>query len=902
VKELYLVDIDAWDPQLARVRTLRFSTRGYITEPTDTVPNAHYEPRIDQPINVSRHMFSRGATTGRSTIGFGELILVNNDGALDYIQRLGLDGRRIVAWRTEKENPRYPTDFSVVLIGTMQPPTAGASTVTIALRDKQAEMNVALQPVKYRGDNILPNGLEGTESDLRGKPKPLCYGIVRNIDPPCVNTARLIYQVNDGAVHMVDAVYDRGAPLAKGPDYGSQAEMEANAPLGGAFRAWPAGGYFRLGSMPDGLVTADVTQGSDASQRTAARIFEQLIGRARVVNAWTANIAQLTLATSAGDTVVTSAGDMIKVSGDVSQSDLNKLDEVNSAPLGFWTSTETMIGDVCDIVADTAGAWWGVDREGVFRIQQFIAPARGLAKMTVRAPNLLKPLDQLRTNDPGGGLPVYRQVIRWGRNYAVQTTDVAASVAPVRRAQIGSEWRDFEVTDVSVQERHLLSPEVIRTSLYVYADDAAAETNRRLGLYSSRKDRFELLMRLTDETSMLDLGNIVNIDHDRYGLNIVGSSEGTPFVILGVETDAKAGRLMLNVWGSASGRENVATREGLLLVTNAGVYVVTNSGSQAAAPPVKPPPPPRPAAVDSLEVLPSSGTLEVSETLQLAVIPRDVQGNILNGRTIVWSTSNPLIATVSDTGLVTAVAKTSPPAPLPGGGSYPAPDIFDATFANGNIAPLGSYGGTPVIMPDSLDPAWGNVARLHYASPTGADLNIALIYSLADRGWLKAGDPSLFTRFYINLGTWAAGTSGSSDQRKLTYHTAERDSDDQGRCATLLTLFGYKLRIRQNYYDIVSQSYQGIVEWDVFTFEEARRYRIEEQIQPNSAHGVADGIYRLWVDGVLIREYFGVMFFPTALHYYNTLRFGQQLQTVNTPGNEYRYLGRVAASTQRIGA
>ena len=43
-------------------------------------------------------------------------------------------------------------------------------------------------------------------------------------------------------------------------------------------------------------------------------------------------------------------------------------------------------------------------------------------------------------------------------------------------------------------------------------------------------------------------------------------------------------------------------------------------------------------------------------TLQFAATLRDGSGNILNGRTVSWTTSNPSIATVSSSGFVTGVA------------------------------------------------------------------------------------------------------------------------------------------------------------------------------------------------------------------------------------------------------
>jgi uncharacterized protein YjdB len=59
--------------------------------------------------------------------------------------------------------------------------------------------------------------------------------------------------------------------------------------------------------------------------------------------------------------------------------------------------------------------------------------------------------------------------------------------------------------------------------------------------------------------------------------------------------------------------------------------------------------------VSAVSVTPATADVSVGGTLQLAAVPRDAGGNALD-RPVAWSTSDPAIATVSATGLVTAVA------------------------------------------------------------------------------------------------------------------------------------------------------------------------------------------------------------------------------------------------------
>jgi subtilisin family serine protease len=79
-------------------------------------------------------------------------------------------------------------------------------------------------------------------------------------------------------------------------------------------------------------------------------------------------------------------------------------------------------------------------------------------------------------------------------------------------------------------------------------------------------------------------------------------------------------------------------------------------GGGNTAPPTAPPPPPAPpVAVASVTVTPDSADLALAGTLQLSAVVRDAQGATLTGRPVTWTSAEPAIATVSATGLVTAV-------------------------------------------------------------------------------------------------------------------------------------------------------------------------------------------------------------------------------------------------------
>jgi hypothetical protein len=581
---LYLAEITAYVPALVSpanptgTTVLRVASGlGYVTGSGAAPANTYYDARIKQPVDISRSMFDTASTRGLSRIGYGDLILDNLDGALDDWIDYGFDGRNVTLYRADLEKtpaPQYSVDFTVAFYGTMELAEFANDVVTIKLRDRQYELKAPLQTTKYAGTNALPNGLEGVATDLKGKPKPICLGAPLNVPALCANTSRLIYQVHDGAVADIVAVYDRGVSLTRGADYVSQVDMETTAPSAANYRVWPAGGYFRLGSSPAGLVTCDPVEGSTAADRTAAQIFSRLLNRAAAANPNTASKGLSLLTTDTGLTLVTDTGVSIQVSSEVSDADLIALDAANSSVLGYWTDAETTVGAVCDLVMGSVGAWWGVDLTGVFRAKVFTTPS-GTAVARITPNDLIKPLVRLAVNDPERGIPIYRSTVRWGRIYAVQSTDLAAATSDARRAVVTQEWRESVSTDLTVQASHLFATELVEDSLLTVEANAIAESSRRLTLRKNQYDLFEAIVPMDATFGVVDLGDVVELAHPRYALSLTGTDSGPLFRVLDVVPNAQANTVTLTLWGRTTRPRNLATNGGTLLVTDTGAYLVT---------------------------------------------------------------------------------------------------------------------------------------------------------------------------------------------------------------------------------------------------------------------------------------------------------------------------------------
>ena len=489
--------------------TLRFAKQGFRSGAADTPPHVLFEGSMKQPAALRREMFS-GGTSGRSNISWGEMVVSNIDGHLDGIKSYGFDGRDCTI-RVGEAGALYPSAWTTFAKGTLEAVALTWSAVSFQLRDRLANFDKPLLQSLYTGSNALPNGVDGVTGDIKGQRRPRAYGGALNASAPCVNTTRLIYEV--GACYDVAAAYDQGLGLTRGANYADQAAMEATAPAAGYVRAWPAGGYVRLGSKPVAAPTFDVTQGATVSNRTVAQLLKQI------------------------------ALDMGTAAGDISAADVAALDAAAPYESGVWVSGDMSAIAAMDMLAASVGAWYGFDRLGVLRMGQLVAPTgTPVASFTV---SNFRDLQRVPATSLEQALPSWRVTVNYARNWTVQTDGLAGAVTAARQTWLGLAVRAAVVSNSAVKTQYLNAPEISRDGLLLNEADAATEAARLSTLYGVPRDTYTLRVFVKSAADVtIDLGSIVRITASRFGLNA-----GKLFVVTGIGADLANNAIDLTVWG-----------------------------------------------------------------------------------------------------------------------------------------------------------------------------------------------------------------------------------------------------------------------------------------------------------------------------------------------------------------
>ena len=227
--------------------------------------------------------------------------------------------------------------------------------------------------------------------------------------------------------------------------------------------------------------------------------------------------------------------------GDIASADFAALDVAAPEIVGVFVDSERQIRDVLDEVAGSVCAWYSFKRDGTLTAGRFALPSSPV--YTFDASNILSAKARAPM-DEGNGIPAYSVVLKYYRNYTVQTTGVAGSVSASRRAFLEKDWRQINVPDNTVRQRHPKSPELTFESLVPQEADAQTIHDYLLLLYGVKRRRLLIEAPMSPETLALDLGQDVNVEID-----VMGLGSGAEFKIIGVDYLLDRKVIGFDLWG-----------------------------------------------------------------------------------------------------------------------------------------------------------------------------------------------------------------------------------------------------------------------------------------------------------------------------------------------------------------
>ena len=288
---ILLYHINYIDKDDETVKTLRLSSKRYRTAPGDTPASTAYQDKILQAGEIEQHLYTPGRTLGPSEVGFGQLVVSNADGELDYLRGQGFSLQDFEILTVASETAALSTATSI-FNGTVEQVFMDWTSVRFVLRDALADVDQPIATEVFAGTNSAADDYEGESTTIQGQTKPFVEGKVRHIQPPLCNlTSQLFCTSFDSSgvpeAATIDAVYvnfleltlDTTATGSTSGDYATITALTTAQTSGhiaaGQYATCNAAGAFCISTTlaAGEIVTADVTR----TDTTAADIVENII-------------------------------------------------------------------------------------------------------------------------------------------------------------------------------------------------------------------------------------------------------------------------------------------------------------------------------------------------------------------------------------------------------------------------------------------------------------------------------------------------------------------------------------------------------------------------------------------------------------------------------------------------
>lgn len=561
----YLIELEVMNPDTSVVEVLTFTSGGQMMPflPSDLDrPNVWYDPRIVDINGVNAHMFSRGKTQGESTLGSGVITLSNYDGKLDYLLDYGYSGRKIDIY--SGEGNRF-SDYTLYFSGIIETiefsySKNSSGSLEITIRSKKKIFDKDIQTNYYLGTNSGANGDEGLpENSIKDTLKPLCFGKCLNISPVLVNSSAHRYQIHDGRINSVLAVYSNGSELSESLTF---------PPPQGFYYADLLTGIITLGTAPTGdeQITCDV-EGAvftdfyvsgistpNTYSATVAGIILGIVLNYAKLPATEIELADFDLLNSDAPQTVGIFLKDIKKPDKLGKTDsiASFLDKLVISVGAYWmfnTSSKLTVGAFKPPKSETTSLVVSEDNsviidETTTNIIDEVIPTSGTPIGSISLNEIID-IELIKSSDEGSGIPLFNITLQGVKNWTVQTK-VAGVVTEDRKEWLKNEYRTFSVTNSHNSfVYNAEDAKMVLETLLTESNEASYEVYRRMRLYREKR----LVFRLTVDRKVLplnlDLGQVLTIIYPRFGLD-----SGKDFIILGIAFNyPKLNLVELEVWG-----------------------------------------------------------------------------------------------------------------------------------------------------------------------------------------------------------------------------------------------------------------------------------------------------------------------------------------------------------------
>jgi hypothetical protein len=409
-RRIMLVELEYHDG--SAVNTVYYSTSPYVSEPSDTPSNQPYDDAVATIPSFTRRLSNEFG--GRGTGSWGDIEIINQNGALDAWLDYGFDGLAVRLYFGDASWPK--SDFRIILAGTIADISMRAmDRYAVKIRDKSESLNIPIQA----------SVIGGTDANA-DKQIPLLFGECYNITPLLIDAATHKYQYHDGAAQGVTTVYDNGVSVA--------------------FTDTPASGYFVLLASPTGQITCDAKGAKPGG-------------------------VYLTKVADIASHIITTRSTL--TSADVDSASLSAMNTTAPQTIGLYVTGRDNIINVLDSLVESVGGWWGFSRAGLLQMGVLVVPS-GTPSVAMVADDIKRAGLSIKKRI----LPLSQVQIGYKKNWTVQSSGLAGSVSEARMAELAAEYLSKKATQSIPMHALAEQPDQINTLLIASADASAEATRR----------------------------------------------------------------------------------------------------------------------------------------------------------------------------------------------------------------------------------------------------------------------------------------------------------------------------------------------------------------------------------------------------------------------------------------